>query len=115
MVGVFLFQAIGSTLVLSNYHINKDYITKLFCVNKKEVKMKCNGQCHLREQLKKTAEKENSPFSSVSEKQNINLYSSRSSVQQLSSASPITNPLFVNYSYSTSDRHLTVIFHPPQA
>ena len=33
------------------YQNNIDYITATFCENKEEVKLSCNGKCHLAKQL----------------------------------------------------------------
>lgn len=36
-----------------DYAINKEYITKNLCENRKKPKLNCNGKCHLMKQLKK--------------------------------------------------------------
>ncbi len=37
-----------------NYALNQKEITDLFCINKDKPEMKCNGQCHLMQELNKT-------------------------------------------------------------
>lgn len=34
------------------YTLNQSYVARVFCVNKDKPKMKCNGKCHLRKQMK---------------------------------------------------------------
>lgn len=41
------------------YVFNKDFITEAFCINKEKPALKCNGKCHLKDQISKaTSEKE---------------------------------------------------------
>ena len=37
------------------YIINYDYIVKELCENKEKPQLKCNGKCHLKKELAKTA------------------------------------------------------------
>jgi hypothetical protein len=41
-----------------DYALNYNYISKVLCVNKDKVGSCCKGTCHLKAQLKKSAEKE---------------------------------------------------------
>ena len=47
------------------YAINKDYIAKALCINKKDPKLSCNGKCYLNSQLKKANETKQSDKQSV--------------------------------------------------
>lgn len=58
ILGVFT-QSIGRLILLSNYLINKEFITLNYCVNKSKPKLKCNGKCHLKKQLKAQEKQEN--------------------------------------------------------
>jgi hypothetical protein len=41
----------GKTGMVISYHINKTYIAKVLCKNKKTPQMQCNGKCQLKKQL----------------------------------------------------------------
>jgi hypothetical protein len=116
LVAVILLQTIGKTIVLANYEINKEYISKVLCVNKSKPKMHCNGKCHLKKELNKAEKREKSPLNSTIEKMEIQLFSTSSDIFQVSAlvVSANTNAIF-NYSFHHSDKHPTCIFHPPQA
>jgi len=44
----------GKNIVLvANYAIDYEYISKVLCINKNKPKSKCNGKCHLAKQIKK--------------------------------------------------------------
>ena len=46
-----------------DYILRYDYISKVLCINKDIPEMRCNGKCHLSQQLRKAAEDEkNRPF-----------------------------------------------------
>lgn len=45
-------------LPVFEYVINYEYISKVLCVNKDKPKMKCNGKCHLMQELAKSADDE---------------------------------------------------------
>ena len=48
---LFLLPQVSNTFVWFNYEVNKAAITEEFCVNKAKPELKCNGKCHLAEQL----------------------------------------------------------------
>lgn len=43
-----------------DYAINKEFIAKVLCDNIEKPKLKCNGKCHLKKELKKVVEAEKS-------------------------------------------------------
>lgn len=45
-------------LPVLEYVVNYEYISKVLCVNKDKPKMKCNGKCHLMQELAKSSESE---------------------------------------------------------
>ena len=45
-------------LPVFEYVINYEYISKVLCINKDKPKMKCNGKCHLMQELAKSSENE---------------------------------------------------------
>lgn len=65
LVFAVLMQMFGSVAIIANYVINKELITKAFCVNRKKPKMRCNGKCHLMKELQKENKKEQSPLTEL--------------------------------------------------
>ncbi|SHJ02979.1 hypothetical protein SAMN02745146_2050 [Hymenobacter daecheongensis DSM 21074] len=51
-----LLQTFSRELVVLDYQVHKERITRLFCVNKARPQLRCNGQCHLGKQLRKAAD-----------------------------------------------------------
>lgn len=53
-----LLQAATSSVLVASYHLQQDYITRAFCINKARPQLHCNGKCHLAKQLRKAADAE---------------------------------------------------------
>src|SRR5215207_1735534 len=49
-------QSFASWIIIAEYTINKDFITRNLCANKERPKLHCNGKCQL---AKKLASEEN--------------------------------------------------------
>lgn len=54
------------------YVINYDYISKVLCINQDKPEMKCDGKCHLKKQINKSAEESNDPQKTIIENRNDN-------------------------------------------
>jgi hypothetical protein len=52
-----LVYTFSQSVIVADYLINIEYLTKVFCVNKEKPQMKCNGKCHLAKELQKDEEK----------------------------------------------------------
>ena len=46
-----LLIAFQQTLLLIHYNLNKDYIEKIYCVNKENKQLHCHGKCHLNKSI----------------------------------------------------------------
>ena len=114
LASVFIFQSAGKLIVIANYSINKEYISKNFCENKAKPKLHCNGKCHLKKELQKEDKKENTPSNNVKEKQEIQYYSETNSITICFFTKEETkwNIYHINSDYN---KHLFSVFHPPQA
>lgn len=44
-------QYIYKIAVITNYFLNQEAITNMYCVNKDKPSMKCNGKCHLNNKI----------------------------------------------------------------
>ena len=104
----------SKSFILLNYSINKEFIAKNLCENRSEPKMHCNGKCHLKKELQKEEKKDQSPFSSVKEKMEVQLFNSECKViAPLLCFVPLNFSEFQNENYSSLNSGS--IFHPPQA
>ncbi|WP_022823785.1 hypothetical protein [Hymenobacter norwichensis] len=53
-----MLQTFSRELVVLDYQVHKERITELFCVNKANPALHCNGKCHLVKQLRKASDSE---------------------------------------------------------
>lgn len=53
-----LLQTFGKGLILAEYMLNKEYISRVLCVNRAKPDTGCNGQCHLMKQMEKETKNE---------------------------------------------------------
>lgn len=53
LVGLFLTQTLIKTITLIHWKINQNRITELYCINKNNPMMHCEGKCFLSHQLQK--------------------------------------------------------------
>lgn len=75
LITALLSSTFSKLIVFSNYLINKEYITNKFCENKSKPKLKCNGKCHLRKQLKEQEKQEGQSKNTIKEVNEIQLFS----------------------------------------
>jgi len=113
LASVFLFQSASKLLIIANYEINKEYISKNLCENKAKPKSTCNGKCHLAKELKKQDKKENSIPNSQKEKVEIQFLNKISSIAIVDFESE-NEELNVSYLFSNYSNSLSSIFHPPR-
>ena len=111
---MFLFQSASKLLIMANYEINKEYISKNLCENKEKPTSTCNGKCHLAKELKKQDKKENSTPNSQKEKYELQLFYITKTIlnAEASSQQSSLNITYLLFDYSNT---LKSIFHPPKA
>ena len=105
-------QSIGKLVVLSNYLLNKEFITFNYCENKSKPKLHCNGKCHLSKQLNEQEKQENSSknnFKNVDEVQFCSEYNNCI----LPRVIYILNLLNCSYLDGKINNPSPSIFHPP--
>jgi len=112
LVCAFILQSAGKLLIIVNYQVNKESITKIFCENKTKPLLKCNGKCHLKKQLAKQDKKENTPSNNIKTKLEIQLFSENKSFAFVNSITK-KNRHYSIYLFSDSDPHPSSVFHPP--
>lgn len=109
-----LSQTMNSVIIFAGYALNKDYITKTYCINKDKPKLHCNGKCHLAKELKSQEEKESIPVNPIKEKIETVVYLSVSNPFQLYNNSTIEHFL-TPYTEKTLSEHSDQPFQPPRA
>jgi len=113
LASVFLFHSASKLLIIANYEINKEYISKNLCENKAKPKLKCNGKCHLVKELKKQDKKENTPANSLKEKLEIQFFSIAAK-NKIKTQTPAKEKAETPYLFSNYSNSLNSIFHPPR-
>lgn len=53
LTALLLLQTLGPEVLVLNYQLNKAEIAARYCVNKARPQLRCNGKCHLAQQLRK--------------------------------------------------------------
>ena len=106
-----LMPLFGSMVIIANYVINKELITKTFCVNRKKPKLRCNGKCHLMKELRKETQKEKSPLATIKVQLPVNFYEE---ITSFSFASPSTRTTtFPEFLTGETASATIPVFHPP--
>lgn len=62
-----IFANLYQLTLIGIYTIEKDYFTKVFCINKDKPELKCNGKCHLKKNLFKAENKQSNNTKSTIE------------------------------------------------
>ena len=107
-------QSAVKLLIMVDYEINRDYISKNLCENKAKPMMHCNGKCHLHKQLAQQEKKENSlPYLNFKDKFELQYFSKTAQIK-FNELTLKQKPSF-SYSFFIPKISTTSIFHPPQA
>ena len=100
------------------YIVNYDYIVKELCENKEKPELKCNGKCHLKKELAKTAEEDKNTTSS-DKKQNVKqeievlFYEDFKSLTSYNGIVFTKNKINSDYQNLYALTAIQSIFHPP--
>jgi hypothetical protein len=114
LAAAFLFQSASKLLIMADYELHKDFITKNFCENKAKPMMHCNGKCHMRKQLQKEDKKENSTSNNIREKFELQFCSVKKEKEIIPDFSEKVS-LNIHYLFNSYCKHLLSVFHPPQS
>lgn len=102
--------------ILIDFKINQDFIAAIFCINKEEPIVMCNGKCYLVEQLNKAEEQEEKQIPIHQEEQaEIIYYYSNVSLERSDHTSTYLyklNPAYENDFYPNA--FVASIFRPPK-
>ena len=107
-----LSQTFSKWIVILDYNINKAYIAKNLCENRKIPKMHCNGQCILMKKIK-AQEKQEAPSGVINWGNSIQLFVNKLSVY-FCLYSNKEEEKFINGNTPLNKEDFThSIFHPP--
>ena len=111
---IFAFMLIKPAIPFMEYLARKDFIIENFCINRNKKEMKCNGKCHLKEQVRKEASQssdDKAPFQPQKERRELTDYLIG---QKLTARTlPFRKLLKAMYSMDYSFQFIPSIFHPP--
>lgn len=107
-------QSFSKMMVLINFQINKEYITKNLCVQKEVEDNCCKGSCQLKKQLDEEAKKEQSPASNIKDVNEFQIFCQNNFnfhfIPHL-----ILETDFVPYTNTKETTSSFSIFHPPKS
>jgi len=110
---VICIQSFASWIIIAEYAINKDYITRNLCVNKERPKLHCNGKCQLAKKLA-SEENQNSSDSSNHAKISVDLICFQQAFPvNIISQETNLDESFASYKHSLGILLSTAVFHPP--
>ncbi|MCA0429997.1 MAG: hypothetical protein LCH32_05795 [Bacteroidetes bacterium] len=98
--------------ILSEYYFNTDEITKKYCENKLNIKLKCKGKCHLKKVLNAQDKQEEKSKKSIKELNETQLFSSNSQIQFHHSQTLVLD-YSIQYIQNYNHQVYNTIFHPP--
>lgn len=113
MGGLILAQTFSKTLICFNYVLNKDYIAEVLCINKDVPELACEGKCHLKEQLDKETEKEETPSTRLTEKHELTYFSNVFFLRFTHSFNLDIVEHNTLYTLGDNKAHLSSTYHPP--
>jgi hypothetical protein len=112
LITVVLLGTLSRSVVLLGYELNKDFISTVLCVNKNKPSMKCNGQCHLRNEMKKEEKRERSPAGAMNSGSELVLFIQHDVFNFHLEAG--TNLHRFSYLLTLPTQHFFSEFHPPE-
>ncbi len=112
LISVIMLQSFSKLMIIADYELNKDYISKVLCENRSKPQMHCNGKCQLKKQLEKDEKEQNSPFNPLKEKNEVQFFGeSRNLFSSINLFVEVQQNIF--FLIPESDSHLSAVFQPP--
>jgi hypothetical protein len=98
-----------------SYVIHQEYIAEFLCVNKDKPELKCNGKCHLKEEIKNQSAEDKKPISPLRNliQENILLWSSDNSIVPEIKSFNFYYSLYFKYISNYYFLSSYSFFHPP--
>jgi hypothetical protein len=112
-VSAILLQNFSKAIILLNYEINKEYISKNLCENKDKPMLHCDGHCHLKKQLDKEDRNEQLPFQKMNDRLEVQFCDEFKPFDFTPGAAVIK--MDFTYSFTDSELSASPVFQPPRA
>jgi hypothetical protein len=114
LIVIFGFMLVKPAIPFIDYLARRDFIIENFCINKDKKEMKCNGKCHLKEQVreeKSSSSEEDLPFPPQEQKNEWRDYL----MGQIPESRPLRIQAIIITAYSPEYKfqYIQRIFHPP--
>lgn len=107
-------QSFSKIMILVNFQINKEYISKNLCVQKDVEDNCCKGSCHLKKQLDEEEKKEQSPASSLKDLKEFQIFCQNNFTFHFIPHLLLETD-FVPYEKAKATSSTFAIFHPPKS
>lgn len=111
---IFLFtQTFSKWLIVAEFRLNQDYITKNLCINRNKPKMHCNGKCQLMKKLAAEEEQNTAGNNTKTVKITGGLFMEKAPVMALVALLPELpsyNQVFIMHKPTSA---ISSVFHPP--
>lgn len=113
LIAVLLVQMLSTSLIVTSFALNQETITDMFCVNKENPEMHCDGHCFLEKQIKADQKShENAPKTAP---EFISLIFTLSENIEYSLIPNFTKVVHqFSYILRTYSQFATAIYHPPK-
>lgn len=111
ILGGLLLQTFSKGLVLAEFSLNKEYISRVLCINKSKPKLNCDGHCVLMKKMEQQDKKDHSG-NSVTEKFEILISQTASQLLLRPEKAVRIRPAYLS---DVPSRPLHAVFHPPRA
>jgi len=109
-----LFSSVSKTVLFLHYKSNFEYYAKVLCENKQKPTLQCNGKCHLKKEMKRDDQKQNSPVSNT-KVENINILYVESLLSNTVLSSKNNQAFALLPAEDIQSGHLFSVFHPPHS
>ena len=110
LIGV-LFQLFSKQVIFVDYLMNKSYIVAVFCENVSVPEKHCEGKCHLKKELEKDSQRQES--NSQKSKTVSEVLFSLEDNSRLQLNTSFIREIFYTNNRCVSYEHFDAIFHPP--
>ena len=114
LVFLVVVQSFTPWMIIGQYALNKEYISKNLCINKNLPRLHCNGKCQLMKKLA-AEEKQNTPAESTLGKNTLSLvlFTQDLSSPEISALAEMKSGWSSRYLSSAGISLPRSIFHPP--
>lgn len=107
-------QNFNKALILVDFQLNRDFISKNICIKKDQADNCCKGSCQLKNKLKEADKKEqNTPASNQKQVKEFQLYFQQFSPDNIASTFSVAEA-FRPFQFPEINSPSFSVFHPPQ-